>query len=270
MKIVELQKIIEKAWNDKKIIHTDKNVKTSIEYIIEKLDQGELRIAEPNGKEWKLNDWIRKAVLLYFGILENKKIKSGELEFYDKIKLKSHYDKLEVRAVPNAIVRYGAFINKGVVLMPSYVNIGAYIDSGSMIDIGSCVGSCAQIGKNVHLSAGAILGGVLEPIQASPVIIEDDVFIGANSVIVEGVRIGKGAVLGANVSITGSTKIFDVSNKEVKEYKSYIPPNSVVIPGTIPKKFPAGQYNVSCALIIGERKDSTNAKVALNNLLRIN
>ncbi len=267
---MELQKIIEKAWDDKKIIHTDPNIKSAIKLIIEKLDKGELRIAEPTNDGWQLNDWIRKAVLLYFGILENKKIKSGDLEFYDKIKVKKDYDKLGVRAVPPATVRYGSFINKGVILMPSYVNIGAYIDSGSMIDIGSCVGSCAQIGKNVHLSGGAILGGVLEPIQASPVIIEDNVFIGANSVIVEGVRIGKGAVLGANVSITGSTKIIDVSKSESKEYKSFIPPNAVVIPGTIPKKFPGGEYNVSCALIIGQRKESTNAKVALNDLLRIN
>ena len=267
---MELEKIIEKAWIDRKVIHTDAKIKSAIELIIEKLDKGELRTAEPTSNGWKLNDWIRKAISLYFVILKNKKIKSGDLEFYDKIKIKKDYDKLEVRAVPTAVVRYGSFINKGVILMPSYVNIGAYIDSGSMIDIGSCVGSCAQIGKNVHLSGGAILGGVLEPIQASPTIIEDNVFIGANSVIVEGVRIGKGAVIAANVSITGSTKIIDVSKNQGKEYKSFIPPNAVVIPGTIPKSFPGGEYNVSCALIIGERKESTNAKVALNDLLRIN
>lgn len=267
---MELQKNIEKAWNDRSLIHNDDKVRTSIEIIIEKLDKGEIRVATPIKEGWQLNDWIRKAILLYFGIKENKISKAGDLEFYDKIKVKTGYDKLGVRAVPPAVVRYGSFINKGVILMSSYVNIGAYIDNGSMIDIGACVGSCAQIGKNVHLSGGAILGGVLEPIQASPVIIEDDVFIGANSVIVEGVRIGKGVVIAANVSITGSTKIIDISKTEKKEYKGFVPSNSVVIPGTIPKKFPGGEYNVSCALIIGQRKESTNAKVALNDLLRVN
>jgi 2,3,4,5-tetrahydropyridine-2-carboxylate N-succinyltransferase len=239
-----------------------------IRRVIEKLDKGLLRVAEKINGKWIVNDWIKKAIIMYFPIQKMETIELGPLEFHDKIKLKSNYAKLKVRVVPHAIARYGAFLQEGVIMMPSYVNIGAYVDAGTMVDTWATVGSCAQIGKNVHLSGGVGIGGVLEPIQASPVIIEDDVFIGSRSIVVEGIRIEKEAVIGANVVLTASTKIIDVSNKIPVEIKGCIPSRSVVIPGTIQKKFPAGEYGVPCALIIGKRKESTDKKTSLNDALR--
>jgi 2,3,4,5-tetrahydropyridine-2-carboxylate N-succinyltransferase len=228
-------------------------------------------VAEPTDDgEWKVNEWIKKAVILYFPLQKMQSISVGPFEFHDKIKLKQGYEKLGVRVVPHAIARYGSFVNQGVVMMPSYVNIGAYVDSGTMVDTWATVGSCAQIGKNVHLSGGVGIGGVLEPVQAAPVIVEDNAFIGSRCIIVEGVRIGKEAVLGANVTLTASSKIIDVTGNEAKEYIGYVPPRSVVIPGSFTKKFPAGEYQVPCALIIGQRKESTDKKTSLNNALREN
>ena len=263
----DIKNLIEKAWSDRNLLKNNE-VKEAIRTVIEKLDKGQIRIAYKNNSQWQVNEWVKKAVLLYFPISEMKTMRAGVLEFNDKIPLKSNYNKLGIRVIPHAVVRYGAYVSKGVVLMPSYVNIGAYIDSGTMIDTWATVGSCAQIGKNVHLSGGVGIGGVLEPLQASPVIIEDDCFIGSRSIIVEGVRIEQEAVLGANVVITGSTKIIDVTGSEPKEYKGYIPKRSVVIPGTRKKIFPAGEYQVPCALIIGKRKKSTDIKTSLNNVLR--
>jgi 2,3,4,5-tetrahydropyridine-2,6-dicarboxylate N-succinyltransferase len=236
--------------------------------VVRLLDSGKLRVAEPQGDEWKVNEWVKKAVILYFPIRQMEVMEAGPLEFHDKIPLKHDYAHLGVRVVPHAVARYGAYLAPGVILMPSYVNIGAYVDSNSMIDTWATVGSCAQIGKNVHLSGGVGIGGVLEPVQASPVIIEDGCFIGSRCIVVEGVRIGREAVLGANVSITQTTRIIDVSGLEAVEYKGYVPPRSVVIPGSYPKKFPAGEYQVSCALIIGQRKESTDLKTSLNSALR--
>jgi 2,3,4,5-tetrahydropyridine-2-carboxylate N-succinyltransferase len=264
---MDLQEIIEKFWQNKELLK-DEKIKTSIREVISLLDIGKLRVAEYSEGEWKVNEWIKKAILQYFLIQENEVIEVGPFEFYDKIPLKRNYAKLGVRAVPHAIARYGSYIAKGVIMMPSYINIGAYVDSGTMIDTWATVGSCAQIGKNVHLSGGVGIGGVLEPIQASPVIIEDGCFIGSRSIVVEGVRIEKEAVLGANVVITQSTKIIDVTGNEPKEYKGIVPPYSVVIPGSYTKKFNAGDYNVNCALIIGKRKVSTDMKTSLNNALR--
>ena len=263
----ELQKIIKRAWEDRALL---KDIKTidCINEIIEDLDKGKLRVAEPNKDNWKVNNWLKKAIILYFPIRNMKTIEIGQLEFHDKMKLKSGYEKLGVRVVPHAIARYGSYLAKGVIMMPSYVNIGAYVDSGTMIDTWATVGSCAQIGKNVHLSGGVGIGGVLEPIQASPVIIEDNVFIGSRSIVVEGVRIRREAVLGANVVLTSSTKIIDVSGKNPIEYKGIIPSNSVVIPGTYDKKFSSGNFGVPCALIIGKRKESTDKKTSLNDALR--
>jgi 2,3,4,5-tetrahydropyridine-2-carboxylate N-succinyltransferase len=235
---------------------------------IEKIDKGELRVADPGDNGWIVNEWVKQAILLYFGIQQMQTWDTPPFEFYDKMLLKSNYKALGVRAVPPATARYGAYIAKNVVLMPSYVNIGAHVDEGSMVDTWATVGSCAQIGKNVHLSGGVGIGGVLEPLQASPVIIEDGCFIGSRCIVVEGVIVEKEAVLGANVVLTQSTKIIDVSGDTPIEMKGRVPARSVVIPGSYTKKFNAGEYQVSCALIIGQRKPSTDLKTSLNNALR--
>ncbi|MCC9138626.1 2,3,4,5-tetrahydropyridine-2,6-dicarboxylate N-succinyltransferase [Pontibacter silvestris] len=262
-----LKQIIEEAWENRALLQ-ESNTIEAIREVIGELDKGTLRVAEPNGDDWQVNEWVKKAVLMYFPIQSMKTIEVGPFEFYDKIALKRNYEQLGVRVVPHAVARYGAFLAKGVVMMPSYVNIGAYVDSGTMVDTWATVGSCAQVGKNVHLSGGVGLGGVLEPIQAAPVIIEDGAFIGSRSILVEGCRIGKEAVIGAGVTITGSSKIFDVTGSEEKIYKGYVPPRSVVIPGSYTKKFPAGEFQVPCALIIGQRKESTDLKTSLNDVLR--
>jgi len=263
----KLQAIIERAWENRELLD-EPGTRQAIGTVIDLLDKGELRIAEYNGRDWITNGWIKKAVLLFFPIRKMVTTTIGPFEFHDKIPLKKGYESLGIRVVPHAIARYGSFIGKGVILMPSYVNIGAYIDSGTMVDTWATVGSCAQIGKNVHLSGGVGIGGVLEPVQASPVIIEDGCFIGSRSIIVEGVRIEKEAVLGANVVLTQSTKIIDVSGPEPVEMKGGIPERSVVIPGSCVKKFPSGEYQVPCSLIIGKRKESTNYKTSLNDALR--
>ncbi|MEO9802145.1 MAG: 2,3,4,5-tetrahydropyridine-2,6-dicarboxylate N-succinyltransferase [Reichenbachiella sp.] len=265
----DIKKIIEETWEDRSKLQSPEVVKT-IEFVLEELDKGRLRCAQPTIDGWEVNDWVKKAVILYFPIRKMEKIEVGPFEFHDKMALKSDYDKLGVRVVPHAVARYGAYISSGVILMPSYVNIGAYVDEGSMVDTWATVGSCAQIGKGVHLSGGVGIGGVLEPVQAAPVIIEDNAFIGSRCIIVEGVRIGKEAVLGANVTLTASSKIIDVTGQEPIEYKGYVPERSVVIPGSYAKQFPAGEYNVPCALIIGKRKESTNKKTSLNDALRDN
>jgi 2,3,4,5-tetrahydropyridine-2-carboxylate N-succinyltransferase len=265
----QLQQEIEKAWDDRTLLALDKT-KDSIRQVIDLLDKGQLRIAEKNIAGWQINEWIKKAVILYFPIQQMETMKVGPFEFYDKIDLKKNYKELGVRVVPHAIARYGSFIQKGVILMPSYVNIGAYVDEGTMVDTWATVGSCAQIGKNVHLSGGVGIGGVLEPVQAAPVIIEDNAFIGSRCIVVEGVRVETEAVLGANVVLTMSTKIIDVTGAEPKEYKGYVPARSVVIPGSYTKQFPAGTYQVPCALIIGQRKESTDKKTSLNEALRDN
>jgi len=266
-KMDKIQQIIEQAWENRTLLQ-EKSTLDAINEVIAKLDSGEFRVAEPTENGWKVNDWIKKAVILYFPTQKMETIEVGPFEFYDKIPLKKNYEKLGVRVVPHAIARYGAFLQKGVVMMPSYVNIGAYVDSGTMVDTWATVGSCAQIGKNVHLSGGVGIGGVLEPVQAAPVIIEDNCFIGSRCIVVEGVRVEKEAVLGANVVLTMSTKIIDVSGTEPKEYRGVVPARSVVIPGTIPKEFPAGTFQVPCALIIGQRKESTDTKTSLNDALR--
>ncbi len=259
--------IIEKAWEDRSLLK-DHETQQAIKKVIEELDMGRLRVAEPISTGWQVNEWIKKAVILYFPIMQMKTIEIGPFEFYDKIPLKKNYAQLGVRVVPHGIARYGSYVAKGVVMMPSYINIGAYVDSGTMVDTWATVGSCAQIGKNVHLSGGVGIGGVLEPIQAAPVIIEDNCFIGSRSIVVEGVHIESEAVLGANVVLTMSTKIIDVSGDLPVEFKGRVPARSVVIPGSYLKKFPAGEYNVPCALIIGKRKASTDLKTSLNNVLR--
>lgn len=266
---MELQSLIEKAWDDRSLIN-DPEYSNAITSIVEQLDLGKLRIAEPTNDGWKVNEWLKKAVILYFPLMKMELIEVGPFQFHDKIKLKSNYDQLGVRVVPHAIARYGSYVSPNTVLMPSYVNIGAHVGEGTMVDTWATVGSCAQIGNNVHLSGGVGIGGVLEPIQAAPVIIEDNAFIGSRCIVVEGVRVGKEAVLGANVVLTGSSKIIDVTGDEPVEYKGYVPERSVVIPGTIPKKFPAGEYQVPCALIIGKRKESTDKKTSLNTALREN
>jgi len=263
----DIQKIIDQAYDQRELLK-EKEVQNIITDIIEQLDKGTLRVAEPSENGWKVNNWIKKAVILYFPIRTMETIEVGAFEFHDKIPLKKNYAQARVRVVPHGLARYGAYLAPGVILMPSYVNIGAYVDSGTMIDTWATVGSCAQIGKDVHLSGGVGIGGVLEPVQASPVIIEDGAFIGSRSIVVEGVRVGKEAVLGANVVLTGSTKIIDVTGNTPVELKAYIPPRSVVIPGSYQKNFPAGNYNVSCALIIGQRKESTDLKTSLNDALR--
>lgn len=259
--------LIEKAWEDRSLLNKSE-VQNAIREVIELLDKGKLRISEPNGEDWLVNEWIKKAVVLYFPIQKMEVLAAGPMEFHDKMKLKSNYKELGIRVVPHAVARYGAYISSGVILMPSYVNIGAYVDSGTMVDTWATVGSCAQIGKNVHLSGGVGIGGVLEPLQASPVIIEDNCFIGSRCIVVEGVRVRKEAVLGANVVLTKSTKIIDVSGDKAVEMKGEIPERSVVIPGSYTKEFKAGSYNVPCALIIGKRKESTDVKTSLNNALR--
>jgi 2,3,4,5-tetrahydropyridine-2-carboxylate N-succinyltransferase len=240
----------------------------AVKAVIEEVDKGRLRTAEPTANGWQINEWVKQAILMYFGIQTMETLAMPPFEFYDKMKLKSGYAALGVRAVPGAVARYGAYVAKNVVLMPSFVNIGAFVDEGTMVDTWATVGSCAQIGKNVHLSGGVGIGGVLEPLQASPVIIEDGCFIGSRCIVVEGVRVEKEAVLGANVVLTKSTKIIDVSGAEPIEYKGIVPPRSVVIPGSYTKKFPAGEYSVGCALIIGTRKASTDLKTSLNDALR--
>lgn len=242
----------------------------AIRSVIEQLDKGALRVAEAVGGEWQVNEWIKKAVILYFPIQQMETTEVGIFEFHDKIPLKRNYKALGVRVVPHAIARYGAFVSKGVIMMPSYVNIGAYVDEGTMVDTWATVGSCAQIGKNVHLSGGVGIGGVLEPVQASPVIIGDNAFVGSRCIVVEGVRVGKEAVLGANVVLTGSSKIIDVTGDKPVEYKGLVPDRSVVIPGAYTKKFAAGEFQVPCALIIGKRKESTDKKTSLNDALREN
>jgi len=264
---MELEKLIQEAWVNRDLlkneIYTD-----AIKNVIEKIDKGELRTAMPVSNGWQVNEWVKQAILMYFGIQQMETYTLPPFEFYDKMKLKSNYKELGVRAVPHAVARYGAYLAKNVVLMPSYVNIGAYVDEGTMVDTWATVGSCAQIGKNVHLSGGVGIGGVLEPLQASPVIIEDGCFIGSRSIVVEGVKVEKEAVLGANVVLTQSTKIIDVSGSGPVEFRGTVPQRSVVIPGSYLKKFPAGDYNVSCALIIGKRKESTDKKTSLNDALR--
>ncbi len=263
----QVKQIIESAWEDRELLKQTETREAIFE-VISRLDKGLLRVASKEQEQWITHDWIKKAVILYFPICKMELIEVGPFQFYDKIPLKTNYDQQGVRVVPHAIARYGSFLAGGVILMPSYVNIGAYIDSGTMIDTWATVGSCAQIGKHCHLSGGVGIGGVLEPVQASPVIVEDHCFIGSRCIVVEGVYIGTEAVLGANVVLTGSTKIIDVSGESPVEYKGYVPPRSVVIPGTLPKTFPSGVYQVPCALIIGRRKPSTDLKTSLNQALR--
>jgi 2,3,4,5-tetrahydropyridine-2-carboxylate N-succinyltransferase len=263
-----MQTIIEQAWEDRSLL-TKKETVEAIEHVIEEIDKGRIRVAEPDGDGgWKVNEWVKKAVVMYFPIRQMETIEVGPFEFHDKMKLKTNYKALGVRVVPHAVARYGAFVAPGVIMMPSYVNIGAYVDEGTMVDTWATVGSCAQIGKNVHLSGGVGIGGVLEPLQAAPVIIEDNAFIGSRCIVVEGVRVEKEAVLGANVVLTKSTKIIDVTGNEPVEMKGVVPARSVVIPGSYTKKFPAGEYQVPCALIIGKRKESTDLKTSLNDALR--
>lgn len=263
----ELQQQIEAAWENRDLLK-DEATKNAIRQVIEHLDKGTLRVAEPKDSDWQVNEWVKKAVVLYFPIQQMKTIEVGPFEFHDKMELKKDYEKLGVRVVPHAVARYGAFLAKGVIMMPSYVNIGAFVDSGTMVDTWATVGSCAQIGKDVHLSGGVGIGGVLEPLQAAPVVIEDGCFIGSRCIVVEGVRVRKEAVLGANVVLTKSTKIIDVSGDTPIEYKGEVPERAVVIPGSYTKEFPAGKFNVPCALIIGKRKASTDLKTSLNNALR--
>jgi len=262
-----LQETIEKAWDDRSLLKEEQTT-LAIRKVIDLLDEGTLRVAEPVEDDWKVNEWVKKAVVLYFPIQKMETLESGIFEYHDKIPLKRNYEEKGIRVVPNAVARHGAYISPGTILMPSYVNIGAYVDEGTMVDTWATVGSCAQIGKNVHLSGGVGIGGVLEPLQAAPVIIEDGAFIGSRCIVVEGVRVGKEAVLGANVVLTMSTKIIDVTGEEPVEIKGYVPERSVVIPGSYTKKFAAGEYNVACALIIGKRKESTNKKTSLNDALR--
>jgi len=263
-----LEEIILKTWDNRDLLKESQNV-SAIQEVIRLLDTGAIRVAEQLSPGiWKVNEWIKKAILLYFPISENKVINAGDLSFFDKIPTKTNYEQLGVRAVPHAIARYGSFIERGAILMPSYVNIGAYVGSGSMIDTWATIGSCAQIGRNVHIAGGVGIGGVLEPPQAQPNIIEDDCFIGSRCIIVEGAVIEKEAVLGANVVITASTHIIDVSGQEPVHYKGRVPARSVVIPGSYPKEYPAGTFQIPCALIIGKRKETTDKKVSLNDALR--
>ena len=262
-----LREIIESAWENREQLKKDETQQAICD-VVARLDQGLLRIATPVEEGWVTHEWIKKAVILYFPIRKMELTEVGPFQFYDKIPLKKNYDKLGIRVVPHAFARYGSFIAEGVVMMPSYINIGAYVDSGTMIDTWATVGSCAQIGKHCHLSGGVGIGGVLEPVQAAPVVIEDHCFLGSRSIVVEGVRVGREAVLGANVVLTASTKIIDVSGKEPVEFKGFVPERSVVIPGTLPKTFPAGIYQVPCALIIGKRTASTDLKTSLNQALR--
>ena len=266
---MSLQQTIENIWDNRELLQNEDAQKT-IREVIQLLDKGELRVAEPTENGWQVNEWVKKAVVMYFPIQKMETIEVGPFEFHDKIPLKRNYAEKGVRVVPHAVAREGAYISSGVILMPSYVNIGAYVDAGTMVDTWATVGSCAQIGKNVHLSGGVGIGGVLEPLQAAPVIIEDDCFVGSRCIVVEGVHVEKEAVLGANVVLTGSTKIIDVTGETPVEYKGRVPARSVVIPGSYTKKFPAGEYQVPCAIIIGQRKESTDKKTSLNDALRDN
>ena len=263
----ELQAKIESVWQDRTLL-SETPYRDAIEEVIAGLDQGIFRVAEPQGDTWSVNEWVKKAVMLYFPLRQMETIEVGPLEFHDKIPLKKDFARQGARVVPLAVARYGSFLEQGVILMPSYVNIGAWVGSGTMVDTWATVGSCAQIGRHVHLSGGVGIGGVLEPVQATPTIIEDHCFIGSRCIVVEGVRVGREAVLAANVVLTQSTHIIDVTGSEPKTYKGYVPPASVVIPGSYTRTFPAGNYQVSCALIIGQRKESTDKKVSLNDTLR--
>ena len=263
----DLRQIIENAWDNREQL-ADTKVQDAIRKVIDLLDVGELRVAEPVNDGWQVNEWVKKAVVLYFPIQKMETLEAGIFEYHDKIPLKRGYKEKGIRVVPHAVARHGAYISKGTILMPSYVNIGAYVDEGTMVDTWATVGSCAQIGKNVHLSGGVGIGGVLEPLQAAPVIIEDGVFVGSRCIVVEGVRVEKEAVLGANVVLTMSTKIIDVTGDKPIEMKGRVPARSVVIPGSYTKTFKAGDYQVPCALIIGTRKESTNKKTSLNDALR--
>ena len=263
----KIQQIIENAWDNRDLL-TQQTTQDTIRKVIDLLDEGTLRVAEPTSDGWQVNEWVKKAVVLYFPIQKMETLEAGIFEYHDKIPLKRGYAEKGIRVVPNAIARHGAYVSKGVIMMPSYVNIGAYVDEGTMVDTWATVGSCAQIGKNVHLSGGVGIGGVLEPLQAAPVIIEDGAFIGSRCIVVEGVKIEKEAVLGANVVLTMSTKIIDVTGDTPIETKGIVPARSVVIPGSYTKKFAAGEFQVPCALIIGKRKESTNKKTSLNDALR--
>ncbi len=264
---MELKTAVNAAWEDRKLLEQD-TYRTAIDRVIEMLDTGKLRCAEPTADGWQVNEWVKKAVVLYFPMRQMETMEVGPLEFHDKMRLKTGYAERGVRVVPHAIARYGSYIARGVVMMPSYVNIGAYVGENTMVDTWATVGSCAQIGKNVHLSGGVGIGGVLEPLQASPVIVEDGAFIGSRCIVVEGARIGREAVLGANVVVTKSTRIIDVTGEEPITYRGEVPPRSVVIPGSYTKEFPAGTYQVPCALIIGRRTDDTDLKTSLNQALR--
>ena len=266
----ELRTTVEKAWEERERLR-DAATQQAVRDVIGLVDKGLLRTAEPvdpEKSEWRVNEWVKKAVILYFPMQPMRRMEAGELEWYDKMELKHGYEELGVRAVPHAVARYGAYIAPGAILMPAYVNIGAYVDTGTMVDTWATVGSCAQIGRHVHLSGGAGIGGVLEPVQAAPVIVEDNCFIGSRSIVVEGAHICREAVLGSNTVITGSTHIIDVTGPEPVTYKGYVPARSVVVPGSYRKQFPAGEYSVSCALIIGRRKESTDKKTSLNDALR--
>ena len=266
----ELRTTVERAWDDRTLLQDD-TTKAAIREVVELIDKGLLRTAEPVDlarSQWQVNEWVKKAVILYFPIQKMRTMRAGELEWYDKMDIKRDYDRLGVRAVPHAVARYGAYIAPGAILMPSYVNIGAYVGEGTMVDTWATVGSCAQIGSHVHLSGGVGIGGVLEPVQAAPVIIEDNCFIGSRAIVVEGAHVCREAVLGSNTVITGSTHIIDVTGPEPVTYKGYVPPRSVVVPGSYRKQFPAGEYSVTCALIIGRRKESTDKKTSLNDALR--
>lgn len=258
---------IEQAWQDRSMLQ-DPSIQQNIKDVVAMLDRGELRVAEPTDNDWQVNQWVKKAVVLYFPICKMETIECPPFEFHDKIPLKKNFAEQGVRVVPHAIARHGAFLEPGVIMMPSYVNIGAYVGSGTMVDTWATVGSCAQVGKNVHLSGGVGLGGVLEPLQATPTIIEDDCFIGSRCIIVEGVKVRKEAVIGAGVVLTQSTRIIDVTGAEPVTLRGEVPERSVVIPGSYTKSFAAGDYNVNCALIIGKRKESTDKKVSLNDALR--
>lgn len=267
MYVQQYRDLVEKTWDNRELLQQPEVI-DAIHAVVEALDKGHLRVAEPVGNDWQVNDWVKKAVIMYFPITKMETIEVGPFEFHDKIPLKKGYAEQGVRVVPHAIARHGSFLEKGVIMMPSYVNIGAYVGAGTMVDTWATVGSCAQIGQNVHLSGGVGIGGVLEPVQAAPVIIEDNCFIGSRCIVVEGVRVKKEAVLGANVVLTASTKIIDVTGPEPKEYVGEVPERSVVIPGSFTKKFAAGEYQVPCALIIGTRKESTDKKTSLNSALR--
>ena len=266
---IELKEIIEASWENRELLKQTETVK-AIESVIEHLDKGSIRVAEPLEDGWQVNEWVKKAVILYFPTQKMNVLEVGPFEFHDKIPLKRGYDNLGVRVVPHGLARHGSYLAPGVIMMPSYVNIGAYVDSGTMVDTWATVGSCAQIGKHVHLSGGVGIGGVLEPVQAAPVIVEDGAFIGSRSILVEGVHVSKEAVLGANVTLTSSSRIIDVTGPEPKEYRGFVPERSVVIPGSYAKEFPSGTYQVPCALIIGQRKESTDRKTSLNDALREN